>query len=613
MKKLYFFLSLSIAAWGQAEKARIMGTVVDATGGIIQGASIVAKDTRTGQEREGKSDDKGFYVLTNLSPSDYTITAKGDGLGPAEYTEIHLSVGQERTVNVVLKPATVATEVTVSGGELTTIDTSSAAIGTNVNSREVGTLPLNGRQLSQLYLLAPGAQTAGGGSFDNIRFSGRANQENAIKFDGVEGSSIIDASPGNLNGEISTGFRLQASLETVAEFQVQSSNYPAEYGTGSAGQINVVTRSGSNEFHGGLFEYLRNDALDARNFFDGQAALSLAKNPLRLNQYGGSIGGPIRNDKLFFFVSQENLRQRAGVNVIGSVPSLAARARAVPSIQPLLKGYPIGQLSTSNPDLDIAQRLFNTSIDEYFGSVRVDYHVTDKFTMYLRYNRDQGYLQAPLDVSGAYQAVTAVPQNLVWSFQQILKPTVVNEFKLGLNDNKTRIAGYAPPIPGVDTSAFSVSFTGGVAIPGVGGQGASAGASVLGNLIRANSSQNGRGQPYTGYTVGIIDNLSIIHREHTMKFGFEFRPVRLWTDRLGGTTYTFPNVAALLNNQPSQVQVLGDTSSPDPWNNGATGNRFVKQYYLIGYAQDEWKIAPAFTMSYGLRYEYYSPLHEENN
>src|SRR5581483_7060293 len=344
-----------------------------------------------------------------------------------------------------------------------------------------------------------------------------------------------------------------------------------------------------------------------------QAALSLAKNPLRLNQYGGSIGGPIRNDKLFFFVSQENLRQRAEVNVIGSVPSLAARARAVPSIQPLLKGYPIGQLSTSNPDLDIAQRLFNTSIDEYFGSVRVDYHVTDKFTMYLRYNRDQGYLQAPLDVSGAYQAVTAVPQNLVWSFQQILKPTVVNEFKLGLNDNKTRIAGYAPPIPGVDTSAFSVSFTGGVAIPGVGGQGASAGASVLGNLIRANSSQNGRGQPYTGYTVGIIDNLSIIHREHTMKFGFEFRPVRLWTDRLGGTTYTFPNVAALLNNQPSQVQVLGDTSSPDPWNNGATGNRFVKQYYLIGYAQDEWKIAPAFTMSYGLRYEYYSPLHEENN
>ena len=127
---------------------------------------------------------------------------------------------------------------------------------------------MNGRQLSQLYLLAPGAQTAGGGSFDNIRFSGRANQQNAIRFDGVEASSIVDASPGNLNGETSTGFRLQSSLENVQEFRVESSNYPAEYGTGTAGQISVVTKSGTNDFHGSLFEYLRNDAMDARNFFD---------------------------------------------------------------------------------------------------------------------------------------------------------------------------------------------------------------------------------------------------------------------------------------------------------------------------------------------------------
>src|SRR5207253_9895867 len=172
-------------------------------------------------------------------------------LGPNECSKIHLSVGQERTVNIVLHLASVTTEVTVSGGELSVVDTSSASIGANVNAREVAQLPLNGRQLSQLYLLAPGAQTAGGGSFDNIRFSGRANQENEIKFDGIEGSSIIDASPGNLNGEISTGFRLQNSLETVAEFQVQSSNYPAEFGTGTAGQISVVTKSGGKKFYGG--------------------------------------------------------------------------------------------------------------------------------------------------------------------------------------------------------------------------------------------------------------------------------------------------------------------------------------------------------------------------
>ena len=184
-------------------------------------------------------------------------------------------------VNAVLQPSSVTTEVTVAGGELTQVDTSSAAIGANINSREVATLPLNGRQLSQLYLLAPGAQTAGGGSFDNIRFSGRANQENAVRFDGVEASSIIDASPGNLNGEVSTGFRLQNSLETVSEFRVDSSNYPAEYGTGTAGQISVVSKSGGNEFHGGIFEYIRNSSLDTRNFFDGAAKTPLAVEPIR--------------------------------------------------------------------------------------------------------------------------------------------------------------------------------------------------------------------------------------------------------------------------------------------------------------------------------------------
>jgi hypothetical protein len=602
----------STSVFAQADKGRLVGTTTDPSGSVVPSATVQVKDLKTGAERSVKSDDKGYFIVLNLSPSDYAVSAASSGLTSSTY-DIHISVDQERNLSVILQPQAVSSEVTVTSGELAQVDTSSAAVGANINAREVATLPLNGRQLSQLYLLAPGAQTAGGGSFDNIRFSGRANQENAVRFDGIEGSSIIDSSPGNLDGEISTGFRLQSSLETVSEFQVQSSNYPAEFGTGTAGQISVVTKSGGNEFHGGIFEYFRNDALDARNFFDGLGALSLSKNPLRLNQYGGSIGGPIKQNKLFFFASQESLRQRAGINLIGSVPSLSARSRAVASIKPLLAGYPVGQLATSNPDLDIAQAQFNTSIDEYFGSLRLDYRMSDKYSLYVRYNRDQGYLQAPLDVSGSYQVVTGVPQNAVVNFTQILSSSLINETKFGLNDNKTRIAGFTPPIPGVDTSAFSISFTGGVAIPGIGGQGASAGASVLGNLIRANSTQNGRGEPYTGYTMSFIDNLSYIQRSHTMKFGVEVRPVRLWTDRFGGSTYTFSSITALLANQLSSVQVLGDTSAPDPWNNGATGNRYLKQMYTIFYAQDEWKIRPNFTMSYGLRYEYYAPMHEDRN
>jgi hypothetical protein len=594
--------------FGQNDAGRIVGMVTDGTGAAVPNVAISVVNQHTKAERRVVSDAAGLYIVPNLPAfSTYDVKAEAKGFGVWETKGVPLSVGQERTLNVLLQPASVTTEVTVSGGELSVLDTSSASVSANVNEREVATLPLNGRQLSQLYLLAPGAQTAGGGSFDNIRFSGRANQENAVRFDGVEASSIIDASPGNLNGEISTGFRLQNSLETVSEFRVDSSNYPAEFGTGTAGQISVVSKSGGNDFHGGIFEYLRNSSMDSRNFFDGAT-----KTPLRLNQFGGSVGGPIQKDKLFFFIAQESLKQRAGVNLIGTVPSTSARARAVASIQPLLAGYPTGT-PTTNPDLDLAQRTGSLSIDEYFGSFRLDHRINDKFTQYIRYNRDQGYLTQPLDVTGSGQIVTGVPQNVVYTLSQIWKPTIINETKVGFNGSKTRISGFTPLIPGVDTSAFAVSFTGTVAIPGIGGQGASAGAASLGNLVRSNSSQNGRGQPYTNYTMAFIDNLAVIQGPHALKFGGEFRPVRLYTDRQGGTTYTYPNIGALLTNTPSQIQVLGDTSAADPWNNGATGNRFLKQYYLIFYGQDEWKVKPNLTINFGLRYEYYSVLHDDRN
>lgn len=591
----------------QVGSGRIVGTVTDASGSVIAGAVVKVTNERTGATREAVANTQGEYAVNNLPPSTYTVIGQAPNLGPAEFKEIPVTAGQERNVNMVLQPASVTETVNVSGGELETVDTSSARIGANVNEREVANMPLNGRQLSQLYLLVPGAQTAGGGSFDNIRFSGRANQQNAIRYDGIEGSSIVDASPGNLNGETSTGFRLQSSLENVQEFRVESSNYPAEYGTGSAGQITVVTKSGSNQFHGSAFEYLRNSSLDARNFFDGST-----KSPLRMNQFGGSFGGPIKKDKIFFFGSVETLKQRANVNLLSTVPSQLARSQAVSSIRPLLDAYPIGQQSTSNALLDLASLNASSSINEYYGGLRFDYAISSKLNLTARYFRDQGELISPLDVSGSVQRVTAVPQNGMISLQQILSSNVINETKFGFNGAKTRINGVAPSVNGIDISSISVSFTGNVAIPGIGGQGASAGASTLGGLIRSNSSQNGRAQPYTNYTMSFIDNLSVLKGTHSMKFGFEVRPIRIYTDRLGGTTYTFSNINALLANNPSQIQILGDVSAPNPLHNGIATNRFLKQAYYIGYAQDEWRIRPNLTINYGLRYEYYSVLHEKN-
>ncbi|MGH3851618.1 MAG: TonB-dependent receptor domain-containing protein, partial [Pseudonocardiaceae bacterium] len=205
------------------------------------------------------------------------------------------------------------------------------------------------------------------------------------------------------------------------------------------------------------------------------------------------------------------------------------------------------------------------------------------------------------------------PQNAVLGYQRILSPTLINEFRLGYNGARTRINGSAPTINGLDLSAVTINISGSVANTGIAGQGTSSGIAIPGGLVRANSATNGRGQPYTPYSVSLIDNLNWIRGTHNIKFGAEFRAIRLYTDRLGGTTYTVSNLNAFLANTPASVQYLGDVSAASPFNNGATGQRLAKQEYYIAFAQDEWKVRPNLTLSYGLRYEYYTPLRENRD
>src|SRR4029079_16549011 len=234
-------------------------------------------------------------------------SATATNFQPASRSSVDVLVGQGLDLDLTLHPVGLTVNVDVVSGEDTIVNTSSASMSANVNAREVEGLPINGRQLSQLELQAPGGVNSGTGTFADIRFSGRANQQNVIRYDGVEGTAIIDASPGNLNGEVPSPFRLQSSLENVQEFRVESSNFPAEFGTGTGGQVNVVTKSGGNQFHGSVFEYLRRDGLDAANFFDNATA-GVGKSKLTLDQFGGSIGGPIIKNKLFFFGSYERYR-----------------------------------------------------------------------------------------------------------------------------------------------------------------------------------------------------------------------------------------------------------------------------------------------------------------
>src|SRR5262249_53317607 len=286
-----------VAVFAQSDTGKISGMAKDQNGAVIPGANISVVNEKTGEERNAKANDDGYFVVPGLKASTYRIIGEATGM-TGKIDHVELSVGQTLTLNLAMSAQGVTATVNVVSGEETVANTGSAAMGANVIPREVEGLPVNGRQLSQLYLQAPGSVNSGSGTFGDIRFSGRAVEQNVIRYDGVEGTAIIDASPGNLNGEVPSPFRLQSSLENVQAFRVDSSNFPAELGTGTGGQISVVSKSGSNQFHGSVFEYLRNDVLDSANYFDNIIG---QKSPLRLNQFGGSFGGPIARNRAFFF------------------------------------------------------------------------------------------------------------------------------------------------------------------------------------------------------------------------------------------------------------------------------------------------------------------------
>ena len=586
---------------GQATTARLTGQITDKSGAVVSGAVVTITDERTGNQRQVKTNEEGLYIAVALPPSAYDVLIAAPGFSSTEVKNLQLAVGQELGRDFALAVEGGQQEVTVDAGSTRAIDTSSAKIGGNVNSREIENLPINGRQISQLYLLVPGATNAGTGTFDNIRFSGRAVEQNILRLDGIEATSIIDTSPGNLNGELTSTFRLQQSLEAVQEFRVDSSSYPAEMGTGTGGQISFVTKSGTNKLHGSLFEYVRNDLFDARNAFN---RVNVANNTtkFRLNQFGGSIGGPILKDKLFGFANYEALRQVYAVPYTAATLTNFYRAQVSPTsaLFPLLSAFPVDPTPAASETATSTAQITavgNNRIQEDFGAIRFDYRFNDRFSAYARYNRDQGTSTQVQDASLSKFGQVEVPQNGVIGVNQILSSKIYNETKFGYNGIKMRVQGVAGPATGVDLSRTRIAI---------------GGLTNVGALISLSSSFNGVGAPYTGQSYSYIDNLSVLQGNHNLKFGVEIRPLSLYNNQIGGTTYTYNTQAAFVANTPNQIQFFGDLSDLSPFT-GLSGNAKVKQAYYIGFAQDEWKVTPALTVSYGLRYEYYSPLHEERN
>lgn len=639
---------LTFAHTGLAQDlATVSGTVTDQNGAVVAGATVTLSSAALSIERTTTTSEDGTYSIPQVRPGLYVITVGQTSFQTSRADDFQIGAAQSRNFDVTLLPGEASATITItSGDEPATLDQSSARLGTNLTAREVQDLPVNGRTYTQLYINAPGATNTGTGNANEIRFNGRSNEQNQVRYDGVEATAIFDASPGYTTVQGSQ-FRLQASLETVQEFRVDSSNYPAEQGTGTGGQINLVSKTGTNSFRGSLFEYFRNDALDARNFFDA-AEPSI----LRLNQFGGSIGGPIAKDRVFFFGNYEGLRQRSGVNFIELTPSTLARqfiasggtdATAAAALgltganfgnvaalrdSGVLSAFPIGtgalvNLGTVPNGAQFAQLNSVLRLEEDVFNARIDAKVTDRFNFYLRLNAPQGDLIAPDGTTGRNILVTQKPRNFVGSLSQTYGTNIFNETKIGINKSPTTLSTQVPTSgSALNLSTASLRLGGTVVSPGVNG-GASTGLAEPGGLTRQSSAGNGRAQPINGISYSVIDNLAVVTGNHSFKFGGEIRFNEVKFDQLGGTTVSYGSLRDFLLNQAVTAAFIGDLSAPGDFRvatNPVTtfsrpfeGLSTAKNRFYIAYGQDEWKIRENLTVSYGLRYEYYTPVRERDN
>ena len=425
----------------QQTESRIVGRLVDDSKAALPGVTVTVTSKQTGAVRTVVTDADGAYVVTSLSPSVYTLQFELTSFA-TQAREVSLGVGDVRTVDVTLGVGGVTEQVTVTAVSQT-LDMSSAKIGVNVSPEEVENLPVNGRNFANLMTLAPGATSDGNGGWASVRFNGKSNQQNYLNYDGVDGTYVWDASPGYLNATGSQ-FRLQTSMESVAEFRVNSGLAPAESGLGAGGNITVVSKSGGNNLRGSVFEYFRDDALDSASKYDDK------KQELSLNQFGGSLGGPIVRNRTFIFGSFEGLRQTTGLSFTEAVPSDAARARVLAgqpigsgagqspartqAVAPLLAGFPLGTVATANPLLALASQTTEATQEENSVSLRVDHALNSSNTLYVRYLYSKGEVDTP-DRTVTPRRVKAKqqPQNVVANYQALLGTTMVNEFKVGLN------------------------------------------------------------------------------------------------------------------------------------------------------------------------------------
>jgi outer membrane receptor protein involved in Fe transport len=556
---LFLFTCLMSSPLLAQDRAAIDGTVTDASGAVVPGANVALECPVTGLHRVTVTDIKGLYEITPLPVGDYTLIISKERFKPTTITSVDLQYGETRTVDAKLEIGSVSEGVTVVA-EAETLNRTNAEVGGVIESAQIKEIPVSGRNWASLMLLAPGAVNYGNGAQRAIRFSGHSLDDSNFTFDGVDASGVQEQTQ-------KADARLNIALDAIDQFRVSTSDYTAESGAAGGAQINVVSKAGTNDFHGSLFYALRNDALDSRSPFDGPTLP-----PFSLHQFGASTGGPIRKDRAFFYTNYEGLRQSLGVTFQNSVPNAAFRAQVLatsPVIKPILDAYPTGQTPIDSISDELSKVATNT-VREDAGMARFDYRFDERNTVYVRYNVDNAYIDNPTDALGSHNAIPLIATNVVLQYQRTFSSSLVNEVKFGLNR-----ANYHNWSYGTSPVALSVPGFDGVSDTSL--------------------------DTEVGTTFSYIDNLTKVLGRHTLKFGVDIRRIRL--DNSGNTlttsSVTYASNDDFINNKADSATYLQGE--------GVVGNR---RTFYAGFAQDEFRVTPDVTLNLGLRYEYYSVAHE---
>ena len=614
------FLLLAAPIFAQSVDATLSGSVKDQQGAVVPGANVTVTDLATRLERRVTTNDNGQFVVPLLPPATYNVSIERQGFATVEVSDVTLNTNDRRSLNVELKVGTVGETVNVTG-EASLIN-ESAAQATTIDRTFVANLPLNGRSFQSLIFLTPGVVPVTSdinGSPGQFSVNGQRTNANNFTVDGV-GANVAS----NLGSNGSYGIVGQtvagtlpsfsalgttstlAPVDAVEQFKIQTSTYSAEFGRQPGGQVQIVTRSGGSDFHGSIYDYVRNEAFDANNFFNN--AKGIKKPPLRQNQFGGTLSGPVflpgfgeggpmfynGKKRTFFFFAYEGLRLLLPNTVNTFVPSLRLRQLAPPAFQAILNAFPlptgpettrvVGGATVLSGGAPFAASFSDPKSSDTY-SLRVDYKLTDKMTLFGRYgdtpSRDGfRYLSVINDRQGSVKTLTL-------GTTYIFSSNFTNDLRFNYSISRGRLSRISTDFGGAVPIDASLLY------PGADIPGPKYGQLALNFFSGAANIQLGDAQDSYQRQLNIVDNVSFNTGNHQFRFGLDYRrlmPTYAPFSYFQSTTIQYSETE-ILNSRPFFTSIDARQGARPRFNN-----------YSF-YAEDTWKAAKRLTLSLGLRYD----------